>query len=98
LRWRRSIIVVLGGDRHYAGSMPKAIISTYLCFFPVADGHGEGADLRRISCHLDLMRTYNPRVTAQTFWKLRVPASVPFLFASPQSGGGGIAMVGAIVA
>jgi NitT/TauT family transport system permease protein len=31
--------------------------------------------------HLDLMRTYNA-TPAQTFWKLRVPASVPFLFTS----------------
>jgi NitT/TauT family transport system permease protein len=31
--------------------------------------------------HLDLMHTYNASA-AQTFWKLRVPASVPFLFAS----------------
>jgi NitT/TauT family transport system permease protein len=30
---------------------------------------------------LDLMRTYNA-TPAQTFWKLRVPASVPFLFTS----------------
>ena len=31
--------------------------------------------------HLDLMHTYNASAS-QTFWKLRVPASVPFLFAS----------------
>jgi NitT/TauT family transport system permease protein len=31
--------------------------------------------------HLDLMHTYNASKT-QTFWKLRVPASVPFLFTS----------------
>jgi NitT/TauT family transport system permease protein len=30
---------------------------------------------------LDLMRTYNASA-AQTFWKLRVPASVPYLFTS----------------
>jgi NitT/TauT family transport system permease protein len=30
---------------------------------------------------LDLMRTYNASA-AQTFWKLRVPASIPFLFTS----------------
>jgi NitT/TauT family transport system permease protein len=30
---------------------------------------------------LDLMRTYNSS-PAQTFWKLRVPASVPYLFTS----------------
>ncbi len=31
--------------------------------------------------HLDLMRTYNA-TALQTFWKLRVPASIPFLFTS----------------
>jgi NitT/TauT family transport system permease protein len=31
--------------------------------------------------HLDLMRTYYAS-PAQTFWKLRVPASIPFLFTS----------------
>jgi NitT/TauT family transport system permease protein len=31
--------------------------------------------------HLDLMHTYNAS-RWQTFWKLRVPASVPYLFAS----------------
>ena len=31
--------------------------------------------------HLDLMHTYNASAS-QTFWKLRVPASVPFLFTS----------------
>ena len=31
--------------------------------------------------HLDLMHTYNAS-PGQLFWKLRVPASVPFLFAS----------------
>ncbi len=31
--------------------------------------------------HLDLMRTYYASPT-QTFWKLRVPASIPFLFTS----------------
>jgi NitT/TauT family transport system permease protein len=31
--------------------------------------------------HLDMMRTYNASL-GQTFWKLRVPASVPYLFTS----------------
>ena len=31
--------------------------------------------------HLDLMRTYNAS-RAQMFWKLRLPASLPFLFTS----------------
>ena len=45
--------------------------------------------------HLDLMHTYNASA-AQTFWKLRVPASVPFLFASMKVGVAA-SLVGAIV-
>ena len=62
------------------GLIPKALISTYLSFFPVAVGMVKG--LRSPEpIHLDLMRTYNAS-RAQMFWKLRVPASVPFLFTS----------------
>jgi NitT/TauT family transport system permease protein len=45
--------------------------------------------------HLDLLRTYNAS-RSQIFWKLRVPASVPFLFASMQVAVA-ISLVGAIV-
>jgi len=44
---------------------------------------------------LDLMRTYNAS-TAQTLWKLRFPAALPFLFASLKVAIS-IALVGAIV-
>ena len=44
---------------------------------------------------LDLMRTYSAS-RAQTFWKLRWPASVPFLFASLKVAIA-ISLVGAIV-
>jgi NitT/TauT family transport system permease protein len=44
---------------------------------------------------LDLMRTYNASLW-QTFWKLRWPASVPFLFASFKVAIA-ISLVGAIV-
>jgi NitT/TauT family transport system permease protein len=44
---------------------------------------------------LDLMRTYNAS-TAQVLWKLRLPASMPFLFASLKVAIA-IALVGAIV-
>ncbi|MCB1469433.1 MAG: ABC transporter permease subunit, partial [Rhizobiaceae bacterium] len=57
-----------------------AMISTYLSFFPVAVGMVKGLRSPEFT-HLDLMHTYNAS-KAQTFWKLRVPASVPFLFAS----------------
>jgi NitT/TauT family transport system permease protein len=46
--------------------------------------------------HLDLMHTYNAS-KVQTFWKLRVPASVPFLFTSMKVAVAA-SLVGAIVA
>jgi NitT/TauT family transport system permease protein len=73
------IIVVLAAV-NVTGIIPKAMISTYLSFFPVAVGMVKGLRSPEIM-HLDLMHTYNAS-QAQTFWKLRVPASVPFLFAS----------------
>ena len=58
----------------------KAVISMYLCFFPVTIGMVKG--LRSPDpLQLDLMRTYSAS-TAAVFWKLRLPASIPFLFAS----------------
>ncbi|MEY3005282.1 MAG: hypothetical protein RLZZ491_2458 [Pseudomonadota bacterium] len=60
--------------------VPKALISAYLSFFPVVVGMVAG--LRSpLAMDLDLMRTYSAS-RPQTFWKLRLPASVPFLFTS----------------
>lgn len=73
------IIVVLAAVG-ITGIFPKALISTYLSFFPVAVGMVKGLRSPEI-LHLDLMRTYNA-TQWQTFWKLRVPASVPFFFTS----------------
>ena len=73
------IIVVLAAVG-ITGLMPKALISTYLSFFPVAVGMVKGLRSPEV-LHLDLMRTYNAGKW-ETFWKLRLPASVPFLFAS----------------
>jgi NitT/TauT family transport system permease protein len=74
------IVIVALGSIGLTGLVPKAIISAYLCFFPVAIGMVKGL-LSPDTMQLDLMRTYNGSV-AQTFWKLRWPAAVPFLFAS----------------
>jgi len=73
------IIVVLAAI-NITGLIPKAMISTYLSFFPVAVGMVKGLRSPEI-LHLDLMHTYNASA-GQIFWKLRVPASVPYLFAS----------------
>jgi len=60
--------------------VPKAIISAYLSFFPVLVSMVKG--LRSPdAAQLDLLRTYSAS-DAQTFWKLRLPASLPYFFAS----------------
>ncbi|MDT8345890.1 MAG: ABC transporter permease subunit, partial [Thermohalobaculum sp.] len=73
------IIVVLNAVG-IAGLVPKAVISTYLSFFPVVVGMTKG--LRAPDAlHLDLMTTYSAS-RRQVFWKLRFPASLPYLFTS----------------
>jgi len=74
------MIIVVFAAIGVVGLIPKALISTYLSFFPVAVGMVTG--LRSPEpIYLDLMRTYHA-TRSQVFWKLRVPASVPFLFTS----------------
>jgi len=87
------VIVVLNAVG-ISGLLPKALISTYLSFFPVAVGMVKG--LRSPNAQeLDLMRTYNAS-KVQTFWKLRWPSSVPYLFTSLKIAVA-ISLVGAIV-
>ncbi len=74
------MIVVVFAAIGLTGLIPKALISTYLSFFPVAVGMVKGLRSPETS-YLDLMHTYNAS-RADVFWKLRLPASVPFLFAS----------------
>ncbi|WP_431299584.1 ABC transporter permease [Tabrizicola sp. BL-A-41-H6] len=60
--------------------VPKAIIAAYLSFFPVLVSMVKG--LRSPDqMQLDLLRTYGASET-QTFLKLRLPASMPYFFAS----------------
>lgn len=74
--------------------MSKAIISAYLSFFPVAVGMVKGLRSPE-AIQLDLMHTYNASAN-QTFWKLRWPAAMPYLFASLKVGVAA-SLVGAIV-
>jgi NitT/TauT family transport system permease protein len=87
------VIVVLGAIGLH-GLLPKSIISAYLCFFPVTIGMVKGLNAPD-PIQLDLMRTWSAS-TAQMFWKLRWPSSVPFLFASLKVAVT-ISLVGAIV-
>lgn len=89
------MIIVMLGSIGIQGLFPKAVISAYLSFFPVVVGMVKG--LRSPDAmQTDLLRTYNAS-PAQGFWKLRLPASVPYLFASLKIGISA-SLVGAIVA
>jgi NitT/TauT family transport system permease protein len=89
------MIVVVLGSMGIVGLFPKATISTYLCFFPVVVGMVKGLRSPNIIL-VDLMRSYSAS-KAQVFWKLRIPASIPFLFASLKIAIA-LSIVGAIVA
>jgi NitT/TauT family transport system permease protein len=89
------MVILLLGPFNTPAIVTKALISTYLSFFPVAVGMVKGLRSPEIM-HLDLMHTYNAS-PSQTFWKLRVPASVPFLFTSMKVAIAA-SLVGAIVA
>lgn len=88
------MIIVVLGSLGFVGLVPKAIISAYLCFFPVTIGMVKGLNSPE-PIQLDLVRTYNA-TTRQIFWKLRWPSSLAFLFASLKVAVA-LAMVGAIV-
>ena len=87
------IIVVLNAIG-LSGLLPKALISEYLSFFPVVVGMVKGLLSPEIQL-LDLMHTYNASAW-QTFWKLRWPSAVPYLFTSMKVAVA-ISLVGAIV-
>ena len=87
------IIVVLNAVG-LSGLLPKAMISAYLSFFPVAVGMVKG--LRSPEpILLDLMRTYNTS-RLKLFFSLRLPSSITFLFTSMKIAIA-ISLVGAIV-
>jgi NitT/TauT family transport system permease protein len=89
------IVIVVLGSIGLRGLLPKAIISAYLCFFPVTIGVVKGLTSPD-PIQRDLMRTWSA-TPAQIFWKLRWPSSVPFLFASLKVSIT-ISLIGAIVA
>jgi NitT/TauT family transport system permease protein len=88
------IIIVILGNLGVEGLLPKAIIAMWLCFFPVAVALAKGLRSPGV-LELELLHTYAASKTA-TFWKLRVPASLPFLFPALRVGIAA-ALVGAIV-
>ncbi|PQV58599.1 NitT/TauT family transport system permease protein [Defluviimonas denitrificans] len=88
------MIIVVMNALGLQGLVPKSIISAYLSFFPVVVGMVKG--LRSPDAmQLDLLRTYNASA-ADVLLKLRLPASLPYLFASLKVGVAA-SLVGAIV-
>lgn len=88
------MIIVVLNSVGLQGLVPKAIISAYLSFFPVVVGMVKG--LRSPDqMQLDQLATYNAS-SGQAFWKLRLPASMPYLFTSLKVGMAA-SLVGAIV-
>lgn len=74
------MVIVVLNSIGIQGLLPKAMISAYLSFFPVVVGMVKG--LRSPDAmQLDQMRTWSAS-RAQTFWRLRLPSSMPFLFTS----------------
>ena len=75
--------------------MSVAAMAAYLSFFPVAVGALRGLQSPKAH-HEELMRSYAAG-WSQTLWKLRLPASVPFLIPALQLAAAS-SIVGAIVA
>lgn len=89
------IFIVVLGALGLHGLLPKAIISAYLCFFPIAIGMVKGFTSPE-PLQIELMQTWSatPR---QMLYKLRWPSAVPYLFASLKVAIT-ISLIGAIVA
>jgi NitT/TauT family transport system permease protein len=88
------MIIVVLYNVGISGLIAKASISAYLSFFPVVVGMVAG--LRSPDrIELDLMRTYSAS-PGQVLWKLRLPASLAYLFTSLKIAIA-IALVGAII-
>ena len=88
------ITIVVLGSIGIRGLLPKALISAYLCIFPVVIGMVKGLTSPDRQ-HRDLMHNWSA-TPAQTFFKLRWPAAIPYLFASLKVSMA-ISIVGAVV-
>ena len=89
------MIIVLMAPLGFTGLMPKGVISMYLSYFPIVIGMTKG--LRSSEPILeDQMKTWSA-TAFQTFWLLRLPSALPFLFPAMKIGLAA-ALVGAVVA
>nr|WP_234855763.1 ABC transporter permease [Paracoccus everestensis] len=74
------MVIVVFASMGVTGLLPKAMIAAWLSFFPVLVGMVKG--LRTPDAmQLDLMHSWNAS-RRQQFWRLRLPSSLPYLFAS----------------
>ncbi|MDI9348867.1 MAG: ABC transporter permease [Candidatus Symbiobacter sp.] len=89
------MIVVILNQMNVTGVWPKAVIAAYLSFFPVTLGMFKGLRAAE-KLHLDLLKTYSAH-GLRVFFSLRLPASLPFLFASLKIGVAA-SLVGTVVA
>ena len=75
--------------------VPKVVIAAIICFFPVLVNTTRG--LRSVSGQaLELMNVLSAR-KRQIFWRLRVPSSLPYVFAGLRVAAT-LSVIGAIVA
>ncbi|WP_411958132.1 ABC transporter permease [Paracoccus homiensis] len=88
------MVIVVFASAGVTGLLPKAIIAAWLSFFPVLVGMVKG--LRTPDgMQLDLMKSWSAS-GPQILWRLRLPSSLPYLFASLKIGVAA-ALVGTIV-
>lgn len=74
------MVIVVFASAGITGLLPKAIIAAWLSFFPVLVGMVKGLRTPE-RMQLDQMRSWNAS-DGQQFWRLRLPSSMPYLFAS----------------
>ena len=74
------MVIVVFASMGVTGLLPKAIIAAWLSFFPVLVGMVKGFRTPD-AMQLDLMHSWNAS-RRQQFWRLRLPSSAPYLFAS----------------
>lgn len=72
------IVLIILGSLGITGLLPKAVIAMYLCFFPVTVAMVQGLRSPQ-RLEMELLHTYATG-KVDTFWLLRLPASLPFLF------------------
>ncbi len=89
------MVVVVLGNLGLSGLAPKVVIAAYLAFFPIVVGLVKGMRSPE-AIQFELLHTYSAS-EASIFSKLRLPASVAFLFPSLRVSAA-LAVMGAIVA